>query len=174
MSSPASSDECDVTEEDTLRKHLRDLKKVGTQWTGYVESESALRALTRDFAVMNVSYTTESSHYKSEEQLRKSKLVFTASKGAVPISLTAPFRVLCSVHKGCIFGKERHNVQAQQQENKSSSTVSCDWNADTFKKTKIETQGTKKKGCPATMHITGIELFPEHCVSTEIKIGPRG
>ncbi|XP_049271281.1 calcium-responsive transcription factor-like [Rhipicephalus sanguineus] len=165
MSSAASSSKCNGTEEDTLRKHLRDLKRDGTQWTGFVESETSLQALTRDFAVMNVSYTTESSHYKSEEQRRKAKLVFSASKGAVPISLTAPFRVLSSVHKGCIFGKDRHNVQSQQEQNKSSCTGSCDWNADTFKKTKIKVQGTKKKGCPATMHITEIEVFPEHCLN---------
>lgn len=116
MSSAASSSECDGTEEDTLRKHIMHLKREGTQWTGFVESKTSLQALTRDFAAMNVSYTTESSHYKSEEQQRKAKLMFSASKGAVPISLTAPFRVLSSVHKGCIFGKDRHNVQSQQEQ----------------------------------------------------------
>lgn len=47
----------------------------------------------------------------------------------------------------------------------SSPSDSCDWTAETFKKKKIKLQGTKKKGCEATMDITEVEIFPEYSVS---------
>lgn len=65
-----------------------------------------------DLATINLSYHTESAHYKKGEHLEKSKLVFSGNKGNVPLSLDVPFRVISQTDKGCVFGHDRHHVDA--------------------------------------------------------------
>ncbi|KAL3208966.1 hypothetical protein MRX96_038447 [Rhipicephalus microplus] len=37
----------------------------------------------------------------------------------------------------------------------------ADWSAATFQRKKVKLQGTKKKGCTATMHVKQVELYPQ-------------
>lgn len=46
-------------EEDVIRRHLKAVRKDGTQWTGYVDGDDTLRELEGELAAINVSFKTE-------------------------------------------------------------------------------------------------------------------
>lgn len=59
-------------EKDVIRRHLKEVRKDGTQWTGYVGGDDTLRELERELAAINVSFQTEVS---SNVQVEKSSFV---------------------------------------------------------------------------------------------------
>lgn len=63
-----ASDEELHEEETVVRRHLREVRKTDDNWTGYVESEEALKEFERDLACINVSFQTEvSSHTEADK-----------------------------------------------------------------------------------------------------------
>ncbi|CAN8000438.1 unnamed protein product, partial [Ixodes hexagonus] len=140
----------DSDEETVLRKYVKNLDKVGESWTGCLERDDVLEPMERELLTIGVSFKTVSSKHHREDSSKANpgRLFFSLEKGAVPIRLDVPFRVISKVHKGCLFGEDRHKTQ----EKRATSL--------TFRRTKVKLQGTKKKGCVATMHLKIIETFP--------------
>uniref|UniRef100_A0A147BI71 SWIM-type domain-containing protein n=1 Tax=Ixodes ricinus TaxID=34613 RepID=A0A147BI71_IXORI len=158
------------TEEALLRKHLKDLHHVQHQWIGYVHTDVELQNFERDLAKINVSFQTEKSSYKSNIDT-ESKLMYSTGKGALPVSLPVPFKVVSQVRKGCVYGRERHGVR------KSSEDKGChptpDWAPELFKKKNFKLQCSKKKGCTASMYIKKIETYPEYKIDLQARSSRR-
>uniref|UniRef100_A0A147BI88 SWIM-type domain-containing protein n=1 Tax=Ixodes ricinus TaxID=34613 RepID=A0A147BI88_IXORI len=158
------------TEGALLRKHLKDLHHVQHQWIGYVHTDVELQNFERDLAKINVSFQTEKSSYKSNIDT-ESKLMYSTGKGALPVSLPVPFKVVSQVRKGCVYGRERHGVR------KSSEDKGChptpDWAPELFKKKNFKLQCSKKKGCTASMYIKKIETYPEYKIDLQARSSRR-
>ncbi|XP_077551529.1 uncharacterized protein LOC144165272 isoform X3 [Haemaphysalis longicornis] len=156
----AASAEQLAEEEQLVRRYLKEARKADGGWTGYLDSEDALKEFERDLARTNVSFQTELSTAFDVE--KTGRLLFSAKqKGCIlPIELECPFRILSKRTKGCVFGRERHNVHCEKPVVQDSATG--DWDCETFAKRKRKVQGTKKKGCTARMHIKTIEMFPDY------------
>lgn len=158
------STQVESTEEALLRKHLKDLQHVQHQWIGYVHTDVELQAFERDLANIDVSFQTEKSSYKSNIDTQ-SKLMYSTGKGALPVSLPVPFKVVSQVLKGCVYGRERHGVH------KSSEDKGChptpDWAPEFFQKKKFKLQCSKKKGCTAFMYIKKIETYPAYKIDLQ-------
>lgn len=161
LGTPSANQVCD--DELLFSKHLKCLKKHGSQWVGYVDTKEQLQDFERDMTTIDLSYETESSRFRGQETQAKSRLVFSTKKGSIPITLSTPFRVVSHVIKGCIFGRGRHYVR-----NRAPEQYETDLQGDSFqpKRTKLENRGRmcagKKKGCVAVMNIKEIELFPQY------------
>ncbi|CAN7939495.1 unnamed protein product [Ixodes hexagonus] len=124
------STQAESTEEALLRKHLKDLQHVEHQWMGYVHTDVELQTFERDLAKINVSFQTEKSLCKSSIDT-ESKLMYSTGKGALPVSLPVPFKVVSQVRKGCVFGRERHGVHKPSEDKidlqaSSSRRSQCD------------------------------------------------
>ncbi|CAN7990394.1 unnamed protein product [Ixodes pacificus] len=124
-----------------------------------------LERMERELLTISVSFKTVSSKHNREDSSKENpgRLFFSLEKGAVPIRLDVPFRVTSKVHKGCLFGEDRHKTQ----ERRATSLVSIVWTHKTFRRRKTKLQGTKKKGCVATMHLKIIETFPSFKVTKD-------
>ncbi|CAN8024318.1 unnamed protein product, partial [Ixodes persulcatus] len=143
------------SEESVLRKHLRGLTKNCSTWTGYVESKELFEEFERDLAAAYVSFQTEHSIKL------KGSLLFSSQRGHVVVNGDVPFKVVQSVEKGCLFGRDLKMVQ----DSRSSQEGGADWSAATFQRRKVKLQGTKKKGCTAVMHVKQLEMYPEFKVN---------
>ncbi|KAL3209723.1 hypothetical protein MRX96_052309, partial [Rhipicephalus microplus] len=89
-------------------------RKADWCWTGYLDSEDALKEFERDLARTNVSFQTELSTAFDVE--KTGRLLFSAKqKGCIlPIELQCPIRIPSKRTKGCLFGRERHNVHCEK------------------------------------------------------------
>lgn len=47
------------------------------------------------------------------------KLMFSINRGAVPLNLQLPFRVLSLTDKGCLYGKDKHSHKGQSEDSVS-------------------------------------------------------
>lgn len=124
------------SEESVLRKHLRGLTKNGSTWTGYVESKESFEEFERDLAAAYVSFQTEHSIKlkgssnalccfrwrlnidqrmgqcsKSSFHIYTGRLLFSSQRGHVVVNGDVPFKVVQSVEKGCLFGRDLKKVQ---------------------------------------------------------------
>ncbi|KAL3193201.1 hypothetical protein MRX96_018030 [Rhipicephalus microplus] len=101
-------------EEQLVRRYLKEARKVDRCWTGYLDSEDALKDFERDLARTNVSFQTELSTAFDVE--KTGRLLFSAKqKGCIlPIELECPFRIFSKRPKGCVFRRERHNVHCEK------------------------------------------------------------
>ncbi|XP_040061159.1 uncharacterized protein LOC115311231 isoform X3 [Ixodes scapularis] len=122
----------DDDEEAVLQKYVKYLDKVGESWTGHLEKEDLLEPMERELLTIGVSFKTVSSRLPKLESLKsrgvegavngtlrlchhadQGRLLFSLDKGAVPIRLDVPFRVISKVQKECLFGKDRHKTQGE-------------------------------------------------------------
>ncbi|KAM7294719.1 uncharacterized protein ISCGN_024225 [Ixodes scapularis] len=105
----------DDDEEAVLRKYVKYLDKVGESWTGHLEKEDLLEPMERELLTIGVSFKIVSSRIPKQESLEGNpgQLLFSLDKGAVPIRLDVPFRVISKVQKECLFGKDRHKTQEE-------------------------------------------------------------
>ncbi|KAH6941425.1 hypothetical protein HPB50_017931 [Hyalomma asiaticum] len=142
-------------EEGVLRRHLRDLRKCGNTLTGYADCREVYEELLRDLAAVNVCFQTEHSVKP------KGRLMFSTQRGHVVINEDMPFKVVQTTDRGCLFGRDLHKVQ----DSRSRQEKDADWSAATFQRKKVKLQGTKKKGCTATLHVKQVELYPEFKVN---------
>ncbi|KAH8028353.1 hypothetical protein HPB51_016176 [Rhipicephalus microplus] len=101
-------------EEQLVRRYLEEARKADRCWTGYLDSEDALKEFERDLARTNSSGPTAPTLNCSV--ILAGRLLFSAKqKGCIlPIELECPFRVLSKRTKGCVFGRERHNVHCEK------------------------------------------------------------
>ncbi|XP_075737127.1 uncharacterized protein LOC142776753 [Rhipicephalus microplus] len=104
----------------------------------------------RKLAAVNVCFQTEHSVKP------KGRLLFSTQRGHV-INEDIPFKVVQTTDRGCLFGRDLHKVQNSRNRQEKHA----DWSAATFQRKKVKLQGTKKKGCTATMDVKQVELHPE-------------
>ncbi|XP_064454625.1 uncharacterized protein LOC135365870 [Ornithodoros turicata] len=161
-STPTVPPGVDSEEEDILRKHVKHLEDKNDRWTGYLVSEKSLREMERELLTIGVSFKTATSHYREADD-QKRKLMFSQKRGNLPMSLSAPFRVLSVVQRGCLFGKDKHGTQDKRSNIQTSSgeDPKVGSTPDTFAKRKAIIEGTKKKGCTAALLLKYVELFPD-------------
>ncbi|XP_077546529.1 uncharacterized protein LOC144159089 [Haemaphysalis longicornis] len=156
-----------ASEEEILRRHLLDLKKQEGTWTGYAPSHEAFVELQRDLASIDISFQTEHSYSL------KGRLMFSRERAGghigIAIDENVPFRVMQSVTKGCLFGRDLKKVQ----ESRSKQERGPDWSAATFQRKKVKLQGTKKRGCTAVMHVKKVEAYPQFKMNLPDKCSKR-
>lgn len=116
-----------------------------------------------DLATINLSYHTESAHYKKGEHLEKSKLVFSGNKGNVPLSLDVPFRVISQTDKGCVFGHDRHHVDAVP----ANARHDTDWPHDLYEKKQTSSREQKKRGVHNNNAHQTCAVVPEYEIPVE-------
>ncbi|KAG0430436.1 hypothetical protein HPB47_022706 [Ixodes persulcatus] len=116
------------SEESVLRKHLRGLTKNGSTWTGYVESKESFEEFERDLAAAYVSFQTEHSIKL------KGRLLFSSQRGHVVVNGDVPFKVVQSVEKGCLFGRDLKKVQDSRSSQVNLTEQSTKWERQTASK----------------------------------------
>ncbi|KAL3177252.1 hypothetical protein MRX96_009939 [Rhipicephalus microplus] len=94
--------------------------------------------------------------------------MFSTQRVHVVINEDIPFKVVQITDRGCLFGRDLHKVQNSRNRQEKHA----DWSAAIFQRKKVKLQGTKKKGCTATMHVKQVELYPEFRRVVESR-GPR-
>ncbi|XP_075746247.1 uncharacterized protein LOC142803871 [Rhipicephalus microplus] len=56
---------------------------------------------------------------------------------------------------------ERSTTRKLSRKKKEQSSSTTDWQKQVYEKKRVNLQGTKKKGCAATMNLKWIELYPD-------------
>ncbi|KAK8781226.1 hypothetical protein V5799_017433 [Amblyomma americanum] len=56
---------------------------------------------------------------------------------------------------------EKYSVLTSREFDAAPEATATDWSQKTFEKKRLNVQGTKKKGCHATLSLKWIELFPD-------------
>ncbi|XP_077550720.1 uncharacterized protein LOC144163945 [Haemaphysalis longicornis] len=126
-------------------------------WHGYLKSNDQVQHFERSLDAVNVKYSVRTS--KDVSNSRKGNVIFSMIHCGRRISVdNIPFRVVKQTAKVCIFGVEYYK-KTEQQKNKGSTAT--DWPKEVFQKKRILLQGTKKKGCTATLHFKHVELYPD-------------
>ncbi|KAL3227095.1 hypothetical protein MRX96_048856 [Rhipicephalus microplus] len=95
-----------MADEAIVRSHLLDFESGEHNWRGYVKTDQELEHLERALLGLGVSFKVTSSRKHAEENLHKAgklKLMFSINRGAVPLNLQLPFRVLSLTDKGCLL-----------------------------------------------------------------------
>ncbi|XP_037558037.1 uncharacterized protein LOC119435183 [Dermacentor silvarum] len=129
---------------------------------GYLKSDDELKLFERSLAAVNERYAVRTSRDLNKPS--KSNVVFSMIHSGCRISLdNVPFRVVKETVKVCIFGMEYYKKTPEKKKDHiyymGSSTT--DWLKEVYEKKQMNRQGTKKKGCAATMNLKWIELYPE-------------
>ncbi|KAL3189861.1 hypothetical protein MRX96_018385 [Rhipicephalus microplus] len=108
-----------MADEAIVRSHLLDFESGEHNWRGYVKTDQELEHLERALLGLGVSFKVTSSRKHAEENLHKAgklKLMFSINRGAVPLNLQLPFRVLSLTDKGCLYGKDKHSHKGQSED----------------------------------------------------------
>ncbi|KAL3189069.1 hypothetical protein MRX96_003210 [Rhipicephalus microplus] len=139
-----------------IEKYLQGLRHDGGYSHGYLKSDEELKLFERSLAAVNERYALRTSRDLSKSS--KSNVVFSMIHCGSRISLdNVPFRVVKETVKVCIFGTEYYK-KTQEKKKKNSTT---DWQKEVYEKKRVNLQGTKKKGCAATINLKWIELYPD-------------
>ncbi|KAH8028667.1 hypothetical protein HPB51_018070 [Rhipicephalus microplus] len=122
-----------------IEKYLQGLRHDDGYSHGYLKSDEELKLFERSLAAVNERYAVRTSRDLSKSS--KSNVVFSMIHCGSRISVdNVPFRVV-------------------KETVKSSSTT--DWQKKAYEKKRVNLQGTKRKGCAATMNLNWIELYPD-------------
>nr|XP_050032686.1 uncharacterized protein LOC126529124 [Dermacentor andersoni] len=125
---------------------------------GYLKSDDELKVFERSLAAVNERYAVRTSRDLNKPS--KSNVVFSMIHSGCRISLdNVPFVVVKETVKVCIFGTEYYKKTQEKNKDRGSSTA--DWPKEVYEKKRMNLQGTKKKGCAATMNLKWIELYPD-------------
>ncbi|KAL3211498.1 hypothetical protein MRX96_036376 [Rhipicephalus microplus] len=139
-----------------IEKYLQGLRHDDGYSHGYLKSDEELKLFERSLAAVNERHAVWTSRDLSKSS--KSNVLFSVIHYGSRISLdNVLFRVVKETVKVCIFGTEYYK-KTQEKKKKNSTT---DWQKEVYEKKRVNLQGTKKKGCAATMKLKWIELYPD-------------
>ncbi|XP_077487087.1 uncharacterized protein LOC144124582 [Amblyomma americanum] len=134
-------DSADDPQDVIMKECLRDLKKTGDKWTGYLQSDEELQAFEKKLAAVHVQFSTTSS---TNHKCGASQLMFSSNRGTVPVSLDMPFQVVRQVDKDCVLGIGHHK---DKWESTSTAQDPTDWSSEVFcKKKKDQAARNQEEG----------------------------
>ncbi|XP_070390965.1 uncharacterized protein [Dermacentor albipictus] len=120
---------------------------------GYLKSDDELKLFEMSLAAVNERYAVQTSGDLNKPS--KSNVVFSMIHSGCRISLdNVPFVVVKETVKVCISGTEYYKKTREKNKDQGSST--SDWPKEVCEKKRMNLQGTKKKGCAATMNLKWI------------------
>lgn len=123
-----------------------------------MKSHDEVQHFERSLAAVNVKYSVRTSRDTTSNSL-KSNVVFSMIHCGRRISIdNVPFRVVKETAKVCMFGVEYYKKTEKQKDQGPTTT---DRPKEVCQKKRISLQGTRKKGCTATLHFKYIELYPD-------------
>ncbi|XP_077531519.1 calcium-responsive transcription factor-like [Haemaphysalis longicornis] len=147
----------DDPQETIMKECLRDLTRVGENWTGFLLSDQDLQEFERRLESVRIQFCTESSW---DHKSGATRFMFSSNRGALPISLDMPFQVTRRVKKDCVMGIDRN--KRKDWPSITMSSFPPEWYNDIFVgKKRMRLLGTKKKGCTASMHLKWLRVYPE-------------
>ncbi|XP_075726230.1 uncharacterized protein LOC119167191 isoform X1 [Rhipicephalus microplus] len=126
-----------------IEKYLQGLRHDDGYSHGYLKSDEELKLFERSLAAVN-----ESQCRLLHDPLRISNL-----SGQCAIPSYQGNRQSVHIWNGVL--------QENSGEKKEQSSSTPDWQKEMYEKKRVNLQGTKKKGCAATMNLKWIELYPD-------------
>nr|XP_037280343.1 uncharacterized protein LOC119173651 [Rhipicephalus microplus] len=148
--------------QNVIKKYLQGLHHHDDGYShGYLKSDEELELFEMSLAAVNERYAVRTSRDLTKSS--KPNVVFSMIHSGCRISLdNVPFRVVKETVKVCVFGTEYYKKTLQKKKDLGSNII--DWPKEVREKKRMNLQGTKKKGCAATMTLKWIELYPGYKV----------